>query len=80
MLKSAEELVAQAHEAGASDIHLVCDRCAKVLSVPASVASDFVHRLESEYGFRTDISHVSVHGLCGTCKDHPLEVEPDDAP
>lgn len=25
MLKSAEELVAQAHEAGASDIHLVCD-------------------------------------------------------
>ena len=61
-------------------IHLVCDRCAKVLSVPASVASDFVHRLESEYGFRTDISHVSVHGLCGTCKDRPREGEPEDAP
>lgn len=61
-------------------IHLVCDRCAKVLSVPASVADDFARRLESEYGFRTDISHVSVHGACESCRDRSLDVEPDDAP
>lgn len=60
-------------------IHLVCDRCAKVLSVPAAVAEDFVARLENDYGFRTDISHVSVHGLCDTCKDRPLEIEAGDA-
>jgi len=60
-------------------IHLVCDRCATVVSVPGSTASEFVNRLESEYGFRTDISHVSVHGLCQACASRPREVEPDDA-
>lgn len=60
-------------------IHLVCDNCEKVLSVPAAVAEDFVARLESEYGFRTDISHVAVHGLCDSCKERQHTVEPDDA-
>lgn len=48
-------------------IHLVCDRCEAVLSAPAQAASAFVTRLEKDYGFRTDITHVSVHGLCRTC-------------
>jgi Fur family ferric uptake transcriptional regulator len=61
-------------------IHLVCDRCAKVLSVPAQVAAPFVDALEDQYGFRTDIAHVSVHGLCADCKDRPAQVEPDDHP
>jgi Fur family transcriptional regulator, ferric uptake regulator len=59
-------------------IHLVCDRCGAVQSVPAGVAAEFVERLESEYGFRTDISHVSVHGLCESCKDRVFEPEADD--
>ena len=59
-------------------IHLVCDRCAKVVSVPASTATDFVDRLETDYGFRTDISHVSVHGLCKSCKDRAFVPEADD--
>ena len=50
-------------------IHLVCDRCSKVLSVPAVAAADFVRRLDSDYGFHTDISHVSVHGQCDECVD-----------
>lgn len=60
-------------------IHLVCDRCGKVLSVPAISAEDFVGRLEAEYGFRTDISHVSVHGLCESCTSRPREIEQEDA-
>lgn len=60
-------------------IHLVCDRCASVLSVPALTAEDFVDRLEADYGFRTDISHVSVHGLCQSCLSRPRQAEPDDA-
>ena len=60
-------------------IHLVCDRCAAVVSVPAQTAQEFVARLDTEYSFLTDISHVSVHGLCSACRDRPLEVEPDDA-
>jgi Fur family transcriptional regulator, ferric uptake regulator len=60
-------------------IHLVCDRCGTVQSVPATVAAQFVDELESTYGFRTDISHVSVHGLCANCKDRTFEPEADDA-
>jgi len=48
-------------------IHLVCDSCSAVLSAPAQAASAFVTRLEKEYGFRTDITHVSVHGRCRSC-------------
>ena len=59
-------------------IHLVCDRCTSVQSVPAEVASGFVADLERDYGFRTDISHVSIHGLCADCKDRVFTLEEDD--
>ena len=60
-------------------IHLVCDRCGAVTSAPASAADSFIAALESNYGFRTDISHVSVHGLCERCKDRAFDAEEDDA-
>ena len=43
-------------------IHLVCDLCSKVSSVPAEVASQFVSSLKADHGFVSDISHVSIHG------------------
>lgn len=52
-------------------IHLVCDRCGEVDSVPASVAEPFVAALRHERGFATDIAHVSVHGTCATCAESP---------
>ena len=48
-------------------IHLVCDLCSKVSSVPAEVASQFVSSLKADHGFVTDISHVSIHGWCVEC-------------
>lgn len=48
-------------------IHLVCDRCDRVESVSADLAASFAALLEREVGFRTDLSHVSVHGLCREC-------------
>jgi Fur family ferric uptake transcriptional regulator len=60
-------------------IHLVCDRCASVASVPAAVAESFVAALEREYGFRTDVSHVAMHGVCASCISRPRDPEPDDA-
>lgn len=59
-------------------IHLVCDRCKQVQSVPSDVATAFCESLESAYGFRTDISHVSVHGLCAACKERSFALEADD--
>ena len=52
-------------------IHLVCDRCRAVSSVPAEIAIAFVDRLEADYGFRTEISHISMHGRCASCAIGP---------
>ena len=61
-------------------IHLVCDRCAKVLSVDAEVADDFVQRLRKEHGFATDVAHVSIHGGCQSCQSRTDRepIEDDD--
>jgi Fur family ferric uptake transcriptional regulator len=59
-------------------IHLVCDRCGKVESVPASSATALVESLEADFGFRTDVSHVSMHGMCSGCKDRSFTPEADD--
>ena len=59
-------------------IHLVCDRCSAVASVPAAVASTFVERLRSEQGFTTDISHMSIHGHCAKCEGKSGEDLTDD--
>lgn len=48
-------------------IHLVCARCKKVQSVDAAVATPFAATLQELTGFRTDVSHVSVHGVCADC-------------
>lgn len=59
-------------------IHLVCDRCGVVNSVPAPVADAFASDLRTTYGFETDISHVSIHGKCSECAAKPaapLDVE-----
>lgn len=48
-------------------IHLVCDTCAKVNSIPAESADLFVQLLRDQVGFETDVAHVSVHGQCASC-------------
>ena len=45
---------------------------------PQAQPRSFVAGLEADFGFRTDISHVSVHGLCASCKDRDFEPEADD--
>ena len=54
-------------------IHLVCDNCGNVDSVPAAVADAFASDLRNTYGFHTDIAHVSVHGKCARCAKDEAE-------
>lgn len=49
-------------------LHLVCGRCGTVLSVPATAAEPFCEQLRAMTGFRTDIRHMSLHGLCSDCE------------
>ena len=55
-------------------IHLVCDRCAQVMSVPAVVAAPFVAELLREQGFVTDLTHMAIHGLCASCQAKPTDI------
>jgi Fur family ferric uptake transcriptional regulator len=48
-------------------IHLVCDTCSGVQSIPAEDAVVFVELLRDKVGFETDVAHVSLHGQCATC-------------
>ncbi|NBU32392.1 MAG: transcriptional repressor [Actinobacteria bacterium] len=48
-------------------IHLVCDTCSSVDSIPAESATLFVQLLRDQVGFETDVAHVSVHGQCADC-------------
>lgn len=48
-------------------IHLVCDTCSTVQSIPAEDAATFVELLRDKVGFETDVAHVSLHGQCATC-------------
>lgn len=59
-------------------IHLVCDRCGKVMSVSAEVADEFVGRLRTDHEFVTDISHMAIHGWCTACIDRSREILADD--
>jgi len=59
-------------------IHLVCDRCHTVSSIDGDIASPFVQLLREQYSFETDVSHMSIHGLCQECKSKPASIEPDD--
>ncbi len=54
-------------------IHLVCDRCDAVHSVSVDLAIGFATDLRNKLGFETDLTHVSVHGLCRDC----MEAEAD---
>lgn len=48
-------------------IHLVCDHCLKVTSIPAEIADDFVATLREQHEFVTDITHMAIHGWCTSC-------------
>lgn len=49
-------------------LHLVCDDCAQVISVPAAVAHEFAADLSETYGFEARMTHMAVTGRCQDCQ------------
>ena len=49
-------------------IHLVCQNCGDVVSVPHGLAAGFSESLLTECGFKVDVSHTALWGLCETCQ------------
>jgi Fur family ferric uptake transcriptional regulator len=52
-------------------IHLVCRRCGQVSSIPAGAAAQLAATVADLTGFRTDLSHLALHGQCATCAGSP---------
>lgn len=49
-------------------VHLVCSTCQVIQSIPASSCQALFDALQSERGFRTDVSHMTIQGTCEACQ------------
>jgi Fur family ferric uptake transcriptional regulator len=57
--------------AEAEHVHLVCRGCGEVTDVIPSVADALVATLDDDYGFESDVPHLTVYGLCRDCRGGP---------
>lgn len=53
----------------AEHIHLVCRGCETVTDVNPEVAAGLAEVLGRDFGFETDVHHLTVFGLCKNCRD-----------
>ena len=49
-------------------LHLVCRACGGIIELDPEVAAPLVDRLEADYGFVTDVGHLTVFGTCSACR------------
>ena len=47
--------------------HLVCRRCGSEQEIPIDILEPLAKRLRGEHGFRADLAHSAVVGLCRKC-------------
>lgn len=47
--------------------HLICRGCGKIIGVEPEATESFARKLKREYGFKLDVEHLSVPGLCEGC-------------
>ena len=50
-------------------IHLVCRDCNQVVDADPQVLVDLGKELDSKLGFRADLQHLSIFGICSHCKN-----------
>ena len=55
--------------AEAEHIHLVCAECGRITQIPPEAVAPLVSALADDYGFQTDVGHLTVFGRCESCRD-----------
>lgn len=53
--------------ADAEHVHLVCRECGAVTDSSPTVADGLVDVLSRDFGFETDVHHLTVYGRCKNC-------------
>jgi Fur family transcriptional regulator, ferric uptake regulator len=57
------------HLATASDhVHLVCRECGRITEVNPAAVAPLTTVLEDQYGFETEVRHLTVDGRCKECR------------
>jgi Fur family ferric uptake transcriptional regulator len=54
--------------AEAEHVHLVCSGCGRITEVPPGAVAPLVSALDENYGFQTDVGHLTVFGRCESCR------------
>jgi len=54
--------------------HLICRQCGSVASLDHRFLEDLGAEIMAESGFRPDIEHFAIFGVCATCQEKPLGV------
>ncbi|MGA8210496.1 MAG: Fur family transcriptional regulator [Nocardioidaceae bacterium] len=48
-------------------VHLVCRDCRRLIEVHPDVVDPLTSTLRERYGFRTDVGHLTIFGVCPDC-------------
>ncbi|HEX6967963.1 MAG TPA: Fur family transcriptional regulator [Micromonosporaceae bacterium] len=60
------------HPAGErAHAHLVCRSCGMIDEIAPEQLRPLADQLARERGFRVDIGHMAIFGVCGTCGEQP---------
>ena len=54
--------------AEAQHVHLVCQNCEKVIEVEPAAVAGLTSALDEQFGFETDVGHLTVFGRCEDCR------------
>jgi Fur family transcriptional regulator, ferric uptake regulator len=48
-------------------VHLVCHRCGELTEIPTEALDELTVRLQQQFGFALDSSHLALSGRCRSC-------------
>jgi Fur family ferric uptake transcriptional regulator len=48
-------------------LHLVCRNCGSITEADLALAEPLARAVREQHGFRTDLPHLSLHGVCEKC-------------
>ena len=52
-------------------LHVVCQSCGAISSVPSDLLDSAAERLAADLGFTIDVGHVALSGTCRACRELP---------
>ena len=52
----------------AAHVHLVCQECGKIDQASPDAIAPLTRALDEQHGFETNVSHLTVFGLCNDCR------------